>query len=60
MSNLVERLRDLKHECSQMELRNEAADRIEALQKQLPESMQECTIRFDQCAVSHGSLTADS
>lgn len=32
----------------------------DALKKQLPDEMQHCTIRFVECAVGHGSLTADN
>lgn len=39
---------------------NSAADEIERLQRQLPEGMGHCTIRFLQCEKGHGRLTADN
>lgn len=36
------------------------AERIEELEKQLPEGMQDCTIRFVGCPTGHGRLTADN
>ena len=38
--------------------RLEAADRIAALEAQLPAEMQDCTIRFIECEKGHGRLTA--
>ena len=39
---------------------DEAAEAIETLRKQLPESMEHCTIRFIECEHGHGRLTADN
>jgi hypothetical protein len=36
----------------------QAADEIERLRKQLPETMQDCTIQFKECEYGHGRLTA--
>jgi hypothetical protein len=40
------------------DLLEEAADRIEGLQRQLPEGMKECTILLRHCPVGHAWLTA--
>jgi len=55
MSNLVKRLR---LDGLPNSIKEEAADRIEALEAQLPAEMQNCTIRFMECEKGHGRLTA--
>jgi hypothetical protein len=38
--------------------RGELIAKVERLQKQLPDAMQGCTIRFVKCPAGHGRLTA--
>ena len=38
----------------------EQGSRLSSVLSQLPEEMQDCTIRFKKCEVGHGRLTADN
>ena len=47
-------------ECPARRAFEEALSRLSSVLSQLPEEMQDCTIRFKKCEVGHGRLTADN
>lgn len=54
-----ERIKELENELAKsVEEKEELNEKVESLKKQLPESMQHCTIQFKSCPKGHGWLTA--